>query len=535
MLRRTLPALLTLFTSVLLALLASEAIARWLLDPPRYHREPVALDPDVGFIGIPDLTYSVYTEGGVHDVVLNRDGLRGRALPEGPAALGVQRVAFLGDSFLVADAVRREDLVTSRVEAALLARGRAVEVYNLAAVDWGTGQQLLYLDRVAETLAPDIVVLAFYQANDVVNNAIGLANETKTSPGDTLRPYVGVDADELRVNYVDPRAAWMRRHSRLYAVLEKRLRSFEPQGTRLGNRRERVKAGFLPLEELELFRAHAPTHRWEQAWQDTFALLEALQRRCTELGARLVVLVIPSVHQVKQTAESVRVGAEVRAFARRPLSRVLDWNEPDRRLASFFRSAGIEAAMLLDPLRELAGRSPGVYARDWHLGAAGHALLSASVLDALEAELPEPSSAVGEPVPWPAERGESAILDFAREPHAERLGDGWIRWSPDEGQRPWGWWIGASAMLALEPDRGPLLLRGWLEARTPLPLDVSVQLVGAGSKKLQVRSTGRFELRFDFASSPPRSESGHVAVVIQSGAPVLFHVEAIGFESHFDP
>lgn len=529
--RRALTALLALFTSVLLALLTSEAVARWLLDPPRYHREPVALDPDVGFIGIPDLTYSIYTDSGVHDVVLNRDGLRGRALPGGPAPPGAQRIAFLGDSFLVAEAVRREDLVTSRVEAALLERGRAVEVFNLAAVDWGTGQQLLYLDRVAETLAPDIVVLAFYQANDVVNNAIGLANETKTSPGDALRPYVGVDAAQLRVDYVDPRAAWMRRHSRLYAVLERHLRPFEAQGTRLGNRRERVVAGFLPLEELEVFRTHGPKHRWEQAWRDTFALLEALQRRCTELGARLIVLAIPSVHQVKQTAESVRVGAELRAFARRPLSKVLDWNEPDRRLASFFRSAGIEAVMLLDPLRELAGRSPGVYARDWHLGPAGHALLAASVLDALEAELPEPSPAVGEPVPWPADRRESAILDFAREPHTERLGDGWLRWSPDEGGRPWGWWIGLSAMLALEPDRGPLLLRGWLEARTPLPLDVSVQLVGAGSKTLQVHSAGRFELRFEFASRLPRSESDHAAVVIQAGAPGLIYVEAIGFES----
>ena len=44
-LRSVLAALLALLGSLLLMLLASEGLSRLIFDPPRYHREPVVLDP----------------------------------------------------------------------------------------------------------------------------------------------------------------------------------------------------------------------------------------------------------------------------------------------------------------------------------------------------------------------------------------------------------------------------------------------------------------------------------------------------------
>jgi hypothetical protein len=528
--RKALAAAATVVASLLLALAVSEGIARLLLDPPRYHREPVALDPELGFAGIPNMAYRVSLEHGTHDFALNRDGLRGRELPDGPAPEGVERIAFLGDSFLVAELLPEEDLVTARLEAALAEQGRAVEVYNLSAVDWGTGQQLLYLDRVGEQLAPDVVILAFFQGNDVVNNSLALANATGTSPGDPIRPYVVPEADGLRVDYVDPTSAWLRRHSRIFATLERRLRPFTSAGSG-PNRRERVQMGRMPLEELEIFRRHAQSERWEQAWQDTFALLDALQARCDALGARLVVLSIPTVHQVLQTAEAVRFAAEARAYARRPLRSLLDWNEPDRRLASYFRTTGVEGVMLLEALRDAATRSEEVYAADAHLGSAGHAVLAEAALNALARPVPKADPATGEPLPLPLDPERFRFLDFAGQSHDERVAAGWLLWNEEAEQRPWGWAIGPAAMLALEYARGALLLRGFVDPRVSLPVDVTLKLIGAPSLTARVERAGAFQLRFEKVPKPALSESGHAALLVATEPAGGFHVEAVGFET----
>jgi hypothetical protein len=514
---------------VLLALALSEGIARLLLDPPRYHREAVALDPELGFAGIPNMAYRILARHGTHDFALNRDGLRGRELPDGPAPEGVERIALLGDSFLVAEAVPEEYLVTTRLEAALAEQGRAAEVYNLSAVDWGTGQQLLYLDRVGERLAPDVVILAFYQGNDVVNNSLGLANATGTSPGDPIRPYVVPEPDGLRVDYLDPTSAWLRRHSRIFATLERRLRPFTPGGQT--NRRERLQMGRMPLEELEIFRRRAQSARWEQAWQETFALLTALQARCEALGARLVVLNIPTMHQVRQSAEAIRFEAETRAFARRPLRSLLDWNEPERRMASYFRTTGVEGVMLLEELRAAATRSRDVYERDAHLGIEGHAVLTEAALKALSGPVPKADPATGEPVPLPIDPGRFGFLDFAGQSHDDRVAAGWISWSEKEQQRPWGWAIGPAAMLVLEPGPGALVLRGFVDPRASLPLEVTLKLIGARSLTGRVERAGAFELRFGRVPKPALSESGHAALLVATDPAGGVHVEAVGFEA----
>lgn len=529
-LRSVLAALLALLGSLLLMLLASEGLSRLIFDPPRYHREPVVLDPELGFRGIPDFADRVEDGAGGHDLVLNRDGLRGRGLPSQPADTPVRRIAFLGDSFLVGEVVPEAELVTSRVEAELRAQGVAAEVYNLSAIDWGTGQQLLYLDRVGPVLAPETVLLAFYVGNDVVNNSLTLANTTTNSPGDPIRPYVIPESAGLRVEYVDSDRAWWRRHSRLFATLERNLAPFgssRPGGAR--TRRERVAAGKMPLEELELFRAQGPSPRWQEAWQHSFALLGAMQARCAELGARLVVLVIPSVHQVQQTEAAVRFGVELRAFANRPLSSLIDWNEPDRRLARFFRSSGIEAILLLDRLRDAARDSDEIYAWDGHLGAEGHAVLARAALEALRGEVPEPVAATGGPVPWPVAGLGSRVLDFSRESHSSRLGSGWYSWAEDSGSRSWGWAASGIARVALEADRGPLLLRGSFHPDRSGPVEVGVQVLGAGTKIRRFEGEGPFELRFAFGPDMPRSESGHVTVMIVSRAAPGLYVEAVGF------
>jgi hypothetical protein len=452
---------------VLLALALSEGIARLLLDPPRYHREAVALDPELGFAGIPGTRYFMSDLDGVHEVVLNRDGLRGRELPSGPAPKGVVRVALLGDSFLFGETVEEEELVTSWLEAELTAGGPRAEVYNLSAADWGTEQQLLYFDRVGPTLAPDTVVLAFFTGNHVVNNALGPVNLTTTSPGDAIRPYVSPEAGGLRIRYLDPHASWLRRRPRIYSILERRFRSFDEQPN--SSRRARLKAGRLPLEELELFRRKSASHRWEQAWEDSYALLRRLQERCDALGARLVVAAIPMVHQVQQTAQSIRFDVEARAYSRQPLRRLIDWNEPERRLAEFFRASDIEGVLLLDTLRGVAKHLPRVFARDRHLGVDGHAALGREILRVLSGEPSKLTAASGEPVSLPRDPKRFNLLDLSEESHTNRLGVDGSSGNPARRNHPGGGPSAPRPSSPSSPALGRLSCAAFSTARRHFP------------------------------------------------------------------
>ena len=172
--------------ALLASLLAVELGARLLVPPPRSHGGLLELDGDLGFRGVPGTRLERRDERGAFEVVLGSEGFRGRQPAPGPGPS--RRVLFLGDSFLVGDGVRDEELLPTRVERALAVRSEPVESYNLSTLDIGTGQQLLLLERYGERIAPDAVVLVMYPANDVVNDTLELAGRTRVSAGDPIRP-----------------------------------------------------------------------------------------------------------------------------------------------------------------------------------------------------------------------------------------------------------------------------------------------------------------------------------------------------------
>jgi hypothetical protein len=532
--------------AVLAVLLLAEGGARLLLDPPRYHRGPAEFHSALGFRGVPNLRYRVLTRRGSHAVELNDDGFRGRAIPTAPAPPGLTRIAFVGDSFLVGEGVPEGQLMTSLLDSSLAERGVEAEVYNLSTIDYGTGQELLLLDRFGPRLLPHVVVLAFYTGNDVVNNSLALSGRTRVSPGDPIRPYVAPRAGSLHVFYRDPRRAFLRRHSRLFATLDRRLLSLEaglefagrdPQ-RRAVRPAERLGMGGVPREHLEVFRRHDPGHRWEEAWTSTFATLRAFRDRAAALDARLLVLVIPSIHQVQQTPLGVRYEVEARAFAGRPLRSLLDWNLPERRLLGFFRREGIESRVLLEPLREAARAGSEPYARDLHLGRVGHAV-AADVARAWllrESGDKHPAAPSGTPVSWPTDTAVT-FLDFRADDHHARLGDGWSAWTPHRTDRPWGWRLGGSALIALRPSAGDLVVRGWLPETASLPFHLAVEIIGSSVHTRRVDRHGAFEIRIERPRVAARSDDGYVAVVLAPAAkdperrlaPGLL-VHAIGFE-----
>jgi hypothetical protein len=437
------------------SLLLLEAGSRLLLDPPRYHDQPLEFHPVLGFRGVPGFRREAEDELGPFTFQLNAQGLRGREIPppSTPARPGVSRIAFVGDSFLVGQALREEHLVTARTAAALRERGREVEVYNLSAIDWGTGQQILALRRLGRGLAPEAVVLFVYPGNDIVNNSMLLAGRTRASAGDYLRPYLVPEPGGWRIRYLDPFRARLRRHSRLFATLESRVLAV---GAERGIRwlqpwpppippAVRLAGGRAPREELEVFRHRDdPGDAWERAWSRSFELLRAFREECDSIGARLLVVVIPSVHQVLRTPKGIRLDLETRILRGLRVDNLLDWNLPENRLAHFFEREGIAAHMLLPALREAAESGATVYTRDEHLGWGGHQVAARPVVAWLldEEQGPEGEKISGAPVPALPEASEApSLLDFREQSHVAHLGDGWLRSSSSRSPMA-TWWCG---------------------------------------------------------------------------------------------
>lgn len=461
-------------------------------------------------------------------------------------------MVFVGDSFLVGQALREEHLVTSLVGAGLHARGREAEIYNLGGSDWGTGQELLLLRRLGRILEPDAVVLFLYPANDVINNSILLAERTSVSGGDLVRPYVlPAEGGELRVRYFHPLRALLRRHSRLFSTLESRVLALAAEHALawLDPRLEgedfvgRARQGRAPREDLEIFRLHDPGDRWERAWKTTYELLRAFRDECEAIQAKLLVVVVPSVHQVVRNAKGIRLDITTRTAVGRALDELLDWNLPERRLARFFEAEGIEARLLLMPLREAARSGLLVYGRDEHLARAGHEVAARPVVAwLLEEKGGEGSTRIrGRPVrALPDASTAPALLDFREARHAQSLGEGWISWTPPEPGKPGGWLTGPSALAVLPAREGELVLRGWVAHAARLPIQGHLELVGASRYRFRLERTGRFGLRFPMPRklrSWPTAD-GYVAVVLAPGethrvgsirAGLL--VERIGFQS----
>jgi hypothetical protein len=113
-------------------------------------------------------------------VRINHEGFRG---PETTIAKppGTVRIAVLGDSFTEAQQVP-EDRTFSAVIARSVAdcsalRGRQVQVLNFGVNGYGTTQELMTLRHQVWQFSPDIVVLAVFTGNDIMNNSVTLETE----------------------------------------------------------------------------------------------------------------------------------------------------------------------------------------------------------------------------------------------------------------------------------------------------------------------------------------------------------------------
>jgi hypothetical protein len=383
--------------ATLLALLLGEGVLR--LAGQSYYWA-VAKQPDASLGWRPGAGISAWQRlEGAALVQTNARGFRDRDhdAEERPPGLVPVRVVVLGDSFAEAVQVPLEQTWWRLMEAELNAGAcapadrpgppaRPFEVLSFAVSGYSTAQSLLAWRHEALVLDPDIVVLALFLGNDLVENSPLLDDEP-------MRPYLLAAGDDLtldaaflsspeyrfRTSFAGRLLAWVTRHSYLAQTLV--------QARHVVMLRAEAGAEPPPGEpgvDSGVFRVPDDA-AWRDAWRVTERIIAAFAGEVRATGAHPVLMVVGTAGQVHPDP---RVVAALAARIGVP-----DLGYPVRRLLQAADIAGLpvinlpetmaaEAERLGTPLHGFDNAIPGF----GHWNAAGHRVAAAAATRAVCAQ-----------------------------------------------------------------------------------------------------------------------------------------------------
>lgn len=498
---------------LLATLLLGEGGARLLFAPPTYLAQH-AFDPELGHRQRANIVMDGQRDvEGSFSYRTNSLGFRSPELPaqgELPPP-GTSRVLFIADSFGDGWGVRPEALIPFHCQAELSARGYPTETYNLSYSAIGTAQELLLFRRHGVNAHADVVVLALFEGNDIVDNTPELLGQTAVTAGAYVRPFLLADGEGgLETFWLNPWRAWLRRSSRIYQLLEVRLLRMgliaDPERGDMGlSPAQRIAAGHLPNRSLEILLPPTPGSPWATGWKRTEDILRVFRREVEAAGARFVLASIPARLQVQADAMTFALDEELRSKARPTLDECVDWNLPEKRLGAFAAAEGITFVPFLDTLRAAtAATGRSAYRYDGHLNARGHRLAGTRLADTLECILggraPPPAEVPsGSPVDLLEQYVAASRVDFGEDERTEVLVWGWEGWMLVGDTGTAGWLIeDERARLYVPVHEGELVLAGWT-----LDDGVSLRVSLEGRpqhRTIELRQKGPFEVRLPMPS-----------------------------------
>jgi GDSL-like Lipase/Acylhydrolase len=304
------------------------------------------------------------TGEGVAWTRINRFGYRDRdRTVEKPA--GVFRIAVLGDSFTEARGVDMDKTFTALAEGYLKscpAFSGGVEVLNFGVSGYGTGQELLALEKRVWQFDPDLILLQFFAGNDLFNNY------RKLNVSDAaITPYFLLDGDGLRLDdsfrqlpqyqpfrfHLKRGLATVLNSSRFLLLLyQMRLQLAQRSQTQeLASRS--AAAGGPPPRYQSFWFYQPPEHPWmQEAWEVTERLLARMHRETVEKNRTLWVMLTPTSEQILPSEQ------QRREFAER--YHVEDLDYADKRVLALGEREGFHCVNATAMLRSLA-ESRGEY------------------------------------------------------------------------------------------------------------------------------------------------------------------------------
>ena len=330
--------------------------------------------PSGAFVAADDVEVEVCTDD---------DGFRN------PTDLAGPRAVVVGDSFVQAGTVNHDQMWTS-----VLSRSARITVRNLGMPGYAPQQSATVLDRFGPTTSETLPIFAYYEGNDIAEaetferyrdsgvswHRFQTLTQRSNTGSLTVRPYSGlftVAAGKDLLSRLTPRTnAASVRHT---------TDSLNPVCGPVGG-----KELCLAFERWTTARAGRSMDEWTSApgWSPTQNAMRAMRQRALQVGARLVVVLIPSKVAVylpllagAYTPEDLGrfVGAVDPDSARSPLEEaglVLGNIRNQRTMVrTFLESEGIAVIDLLDPFVTEAGKGRMLYhAFDTHWNDAGNRL-----------------------------------------------------------------------------------------------------------------------------------------------------------------
>jgi hypothetical protein len=288
-------------------------------------------------------------------VRINREGFRG---PETTIAkpAGTVRIAVLGDSFTEAQQVPEDStfsaVIARSVAACPALRGRKVEVLNFGVNGYGTTQELMTLRHQVWQFSPDIVVLAVFTGNDIMNNSVTLETE-RCRPFYVYRDGEMVLAGPLWDSPVTRMQCMMRfesrlrfdpRQSEIIKVLDESWRAVKEHLPGKHHRRHEAVGSELGINDV-IYKPPAD-QAWRDAWRVTEGMIEQMNREVKGRGAAFLVLTLSNGIQAWPDPA-------MRAKYMRRLG-VSNLQYPDQRIESLGTHDGFPVLALAPPLSAYA-------------------------------------------------------------------------------------------------------------------------------------------------------------------------------------
>lgn len=312
-----------------------------------------------------------------HRIQLNNYGLHDTMLSlEKPA--DVYRVLLVGDSASQGWQVPLEQGFPYLLEQAL---GRQVEVINLSVDAYGTDRELLLYSFLGWRFQPDLVLLAVYMGNDVLDNDINLETHIYGYPQE--RPYFTLDNGALRLHnsptfspgmFESPAYLWL-------AGMQSQQTASPPQN--LPTVPPVLSESPYLLEYPEHLGLYLPEDaHWANAWALTEALIVQMRDLAQRQGSRFATVIIPD-------RRAVHLEDWDYTLQEYPFLQGVDPIAPNIRLEDFLDAQGIPALNLVWNLRAWLFMNIGqrlYYGGDGHMNANGHRVTAQRLAVWLRAE-----------------------------------------------------------------------------------------------------------------------------------------------------
>ena len=384
--------------SVCLSLIIAELALRSVI--PLDSRQPFEFripHPILGWALQPNTTYLFEIPEGIVSVTYNSEGWRDLEHDvEKPDR--VFRILVLGDSFMEANSVKLDDTFHRHVEELARAAGNNVEVINMGVAGYGTLQEYLVFQDIGHLYNPDLVLVGFFDGNDVINNSLELASIlTEEGQVTNARPFLElneptrwtltpVDFEGAQRSYAKNKASLEAKRNKLTEklVLLRLLTAGIariPVPEFLKSQESQLEPVDKSRQELALMGVNycVEPAEYTRAWDATKRIFARFKEEVEAYGGKLVVFTVPALEEV-----SLEYMKAVTADVAYPDKLCLEEAPGHTRLSRMLTELDIEQISLLPDFRRVM-REDGInlYQSDLHWNPAGHALAAERVVSEL--------------------------------------------------------------------------------------------------------------------------------------------------------